>query len=147
MSPAQRLRALAKRTALDGIAEELVAIAAELDQRPATPAPVGEVLSYKPLEHTAVIKWYPALNGVPPAGFNVGTKLFTRPAPGVPAEVRAALEFYASGNHFVRADAAAWETVSGEPPNFWEDEANTATIEDGTIARSALATLAAQAKQ
>ena len=35
MSPAQRLRALAKRTALDGIAEELVAIAAELDQRPA----------------------------------------------------------------------------------------------------------------
>lgn len=38
MSPAQRLRALAKRTALDGIAEELVAIAAELDQRPAAQA-------------------------------------------------------------------------------------------------------------
>lgn len=52
--------------------------------------------------------------------------------------MRGALEFYADGNHFVRADADAWETVSGEPPNFWEDEANTATVEDGTVARAAL---------
>lgn len=47
---------------------------------------VAHVLSYKPLEHTAVIKWYPAQNGVPPAGFNVGTKLYTTPpAPAQPA--------------------------------------------------------------
>lgn len=141
MSPAQRLRALAKRTALDGIAEELVAIAAELDQRPATPEPVGEPVAQ-------VSDLFPSVrNKLHAQGFDADAPLYTRPAPGVPAEVRAALEFYASGNHFVRADADAWETVSGEPPNFWEDEASTATIEDGTIARSALAMLAARTQE
>lgn len=233
MSPAQRLRALAKRTALDGIAEELVAIAAELDQHPAAQeVDDGDVTGQPgPLPETG---WDEVPEGAfrkpsPTAGMNLGERikhvggrenaagyiefgsvaavralvrqylrdlpapqqathepvqgrcrfvgeklwgacgvghvadvlanpgaypgyevqyLYTRPAPGVPAEVRAALEFYASGNHFVRADADAWETVSGEPPNFWEDEANTATVEDGTIARNALAALAAtQAKQ
>lgn len=38
MNIAQRLRALAKRTALDGIAEELVAIANELEAHPAASA-------------------------------------------------------------------------------------------------------------
>lgn len=54
--------------------------------------------------------------------------------------LRKALQFYADGNHFVRHDSSVWDTVSGEPANFYEDEANTATVEDGSIARAALAT-------
>lgn len=56
-------------------------------------------------------------------------------------ELRAALEFYAEGHHFILHDANAWETVSGEPQNFQEDEANTATVEDGSIARAAIASV------
>lgn len=56
-------------------------------------------------------------------------------------ELRAALEFYADGHHFILHDANAWETVSGEPPNFQEDEANTATVEDGSVARAAIASV------
>lgn len=52
--------------------------------------------------------------------------------------LRAALAFYAEGNHFVRHDELAWETVSGEPSNLWEDENHTATVEDGSIAMAAL---------
>lgn len=122
----------------------------------ATPEPVGEPAAWRWFNSNGdqVTNW---LDFKPSQKANVEAQVaeaggrieyaYTLPAPGVPAEVRAALEFYASGNHFVRADADAWETVSGEPPNFWEDEASTATIEDGTIARSALAMLAAQAKQ
>ncbi|MGH7292002.1 MAG: hypothetical protein ACREJT_12370, partial [Myxococcota bacterium] len=50
-----------------------------------------------------------------------------------------ALRFYAEGDHFTIHDAGAWDTVSGEPQNFFEDEANTATVEDGTVAKMALA--------
>jgi hypothetical protein len=49
-----------------------------------------------------------------------------------------ALKFYADGHHFIRYDADAWDTVSGEPQNFYEDESSTATVEDGSIARAAL---------
>src|SRR5579872_3688036 len=47
---------------------------------------------------------------------------------------RAALAFYAEKSHFAVADDSAWDTVSGEPANFWCDEAGTATVEDGTVA-------------
>jgi hypothetical protein len=53
--------------------------------------------------------------------------------------LRNALKFYADGNHFIVHDESAWDTVSGEPSNFYEDEANTATVEDGSIAKAALA--------
>jgi hypothetical protein len=58
------------------------------------------------------------------------------------AELEEALRFYADGEHFIRADPDAWDTVSGEPPSLWEDEANTATVEDGTVARFALESVA-----
>jgi len=52
--------------------------------------------------------------------------------------LREALKFYADGKHFIRHDDSAWDTVSGEPQNLYEDESNTATVEDGTFARAAL---------
>lgn len=52
--------------------------------------------------------------------------------------LRQALRFYAQGNHFTITDETAWDTVSGEPPNFWCDEAGTAMVEDGRIAAMAL---------
>lgn len=55
------------------------------------------------------------------------------------ADLRKALQFYADGHHFVMHDETAWDTVSGEPVNFYEDEAGTATVEDGSIAKLALA--------
>jgi len=50
-----------------------------------------------------------------------------------------ALSFYAKQQHFHMHEPDAWDTVSGEPPNFYEDESNTATVEDGSIAKLALA--------
>ncbi|VVE54173.1 hypothetical protein [Pandoraea terrigena] len=50
-----------------------------------------------------------------------------------------ALTFYAEGHHFMRANEDAWDTVSGEPQNFWCDEADTAMVEDGTVAKIAIA--------
>lgn len=65
--------------------------------------------------------------------------------PAVPTEPRptrkdliAGLKFYAGKDHFMLADESAWDTVSGEPPNYWCDEAGTATVEDGTVARMVL---------
>lgn len=55
------------------------------------------------------------------------------------ARLREALQFYADGHHFVMHQAEFWDTVSGEPANFYEDEANTATVEDGSVAKAALA--------
>lgn len=54
------------------------------------------------------------------------------------ARLREALQFYADGNHFAMHNSDAWDTVSGEPANFWEDESNTATVEDGSVAKMAL---------
>lgn len=50
-----------------------------------------------------------------------------------------ALEYYANGDHLLLADPDAWDTCSGEPVNFLHDEAGTASIEDGSIAKAALA--------
>lgn len=52
--------------------------------------------------------------------------------------LRAGLQFYADGDHFYRADPSAWDTVSGEPPNWLDDEAGTASVEDGSIAKMVL---------
>ncbi len=54
------------------------------------------------------------------------------------ANLRAALQWYADGLHFDKASPDAWDTVSGEPQNWWCDEAGTATVEDGSIAAMAL---------
>lgn len=67
--------------------------------------------------------------------------LYARPAPAdqpVNARLLAALRFYADGHHFIQHDSDAWETVSGEPQNFLEDQANTATVEDGSVAKAAI---------
>ena len=45
--------------------------------------------------------------------------------------LRAALKWYADGEHFTMAVQDAWDTVSGEPQNWWCDEAGTAMVEDG----------------
>lgn len=55
---------------------------------------------------------------------------------------RDALRFYADREHFHMHDPDAWDTVSGEPQNFYEDEANTATVEDGSVAKQALEDIA-----
>jgi len=52
-------------------------------------------------------------------------------------QMREALMFYAEGDHFT-FDRDAWDTVSDEPQNYWCDEAGTATVEDGTIAKLAI---------
>jgi hypothetical protein len=65
-------------------------------------------------------------------------RLLDENAAGEPIGWRQALKFYAEGSHFNKADEDSWDTVSGEPPNFWCDEAGTATVEDGTVAAMAL---------
>lgn len=55
-----------------------------------------------------------------------------------------ALEFYANGDHLLLADPDAWDTCSGEPINFLHDEAGTASVEDGSIAKQALTGAPAQ---
>jgi hypothetical protein len=51
--------------------------------------------------------------------------------------LESALRFYAHGDHFF-GDKDSWDTVSGEPQNFWCNEAGDATVEDGTIAKQFL---------
>lgn len=48
------------------------------------------------------------------------------------------LQFYAEGHHFVKGKESAWDTVSGEPTNFWCDEVSESTVEDGSIAKLVL---------
>jgi len=66
-----------------------------------------------------------------------------KPSPALAAPTRedliAALQFYATGQHFGVSDTTAWDTVSGEPANWRGDEAGTAMVEDGTIAAKTLA--------
>lgn len=52
--------------------------------------------------------------------------------------LEAALKFYADGDHLLLADADAWDTCSGEPVNFLHDDAGTASVEDGSIAKAEL---------
>lgn len=54
------------------------------------------------------------------------------------AVLESALKFYADGDHLLLADSDAWDTCSGEPINFLHDEAGTASVEDGSIAKAAL---------
>lgn len=54
-------------------------------------------------------------------------------------ELRQALQFYADGNHFIPVDPDAWDSVSGEPSNFLEDDGSTVMVEDGSVAKLALA--------
>ncbi|MFL1558628.1 hypothetical protein [Pseudomonas sp. O11] len=49
-----------------------------------------------------------------------------------------ALKFYADGDHLLLADPDVWDTCSGEPVNFLHDDAGTASVEDGSIAKAAL---------
>lgn len=60
--------------------------------------------------------------------------------------VEQGLKFYADGDHLLLADADAWDTCSGEPVNFLHDEAGTASVEDGSIAKAALKPAAEVAK-
>ncbi len=53
-------------------------------------------------------------------------------------QLRRALRFYAAKEHFAVSDHNAWDTVSGEPQNYWCDDAGTAMVEDGSIAAMAL---------
>ena len=53
--------------------------------------------------------------------------------------LREALEFYANGDHLLLADPDEWDTCSGEPVNWLHDEAGTASVEDGSVAKAALA--------
>lgn len=53
-------------------------------------------------------------------------------------DIVAALQWYADSLHFDKASPDAWDTVSGEPQNWWCDEAGTATVEDGSIAAMTL---------
>lgn len=79
--------------------------------------------------------------------FQRGASHAQQPEPAAPSaaaateveNLRKALQFYADKDHFNIADEGAWDTVSGEPQNYWCDEEGTATVEDGTIARLALA--------
>jgi hypothetical protein len=55
------------------------------------------------------------------------------------AMLEKALSYYADGCHLALSEPDAWDTVSGEPANFLCDEAGTATVENGTVAKCALA--------
>lgn len=68
-------------------------------------------------------------------------------AKALPLEVLDVLRFYAHGHHFCLSDGTAWDTVSGEPQNFWCDEAGTATVEDGSVAKALLQGKAMEAEE
>ena len=70
-------------------------------------------------------------------GLPVGLLLMREAADEI-ENLRAALQWYADGLHFDKASPDAWDTVSGEPQNWWCDEAGTATVEDGSIAAMVL---------
>lgn len=55
------------------------------------------------------------------------------------SRLKEGLIYYAEKNHLMISDILAWDTVSGEPENFLCDEAGTATVEDGEVARQVLA--------
>jgi hypothetical protein len=55
------------------------------------------------------------------------------------SELEKALMFYSDGNHLLLADPDEWDTCSGEPINWLHDAAGTASVEDGSVAKQALA--------
>lgn len=54
------------------------------------------------------------------------------------AQLRAALKFYADGDHYSTDDGSNWDSCSGEPANILWHESEPWFIEDGSIARAAL---------
>ena len=48
-----------------------------------------------------------------------------------------ALKFYADGEHFIFLESTSFDTVSGEPQNFYENEEGD-IVEDGTLAKMVL---------
>lgn len=70
-----------------------------------------------------------------------GNPIAQQPRAVVPTALIEALKFYANGDHFLLADPDSWDTCSGEPLNFQHDDAGTASVEDGSIAKAALARL------
>jgi hypothetical protein len=67
--------------------------------------------------------------------------LKAQPSGAVHHNLIEALKFYANGDHLLLADPDAWDTCSGEPINFLHDDAGTASVEDGSIAKAALDSL------
>lgn len=55
------------------------------------------------------------------------------------AKLRAALKFYADRDHYSTDDGLNWDSCSGEPANILWHESEPWFIEDGSIARAALA--------
>lgn len=55
------------------------------------------------------------------------------------AQLRAALKFYADRDHYSTDDGLNWDSCSGEPANILWHESEPWFIEDGSIARAALA--------
>lgn len=55
------------------------------------------------------------------------------------AQLRAALKFYADRDHYSTEDGSSWDSCSGEPANILWHESEPWFIEDGSIARAALA--------
>lgn len=55
------------------------------------------------------------------------------------AQLRAALKFYADRDHYSTDDGSNWDSCSGEPANILWHESEPWFIEDGSIARAALA--------
>lgn len=84
-------------------------------------------------EHDAAREGWQARARLSPATAGAGVVL--------PDSIVDALKFYADGDHLLLADPDAWDTCSGEPMNFLHDDAGTASVEDGSIAKAALARL------
>lgn len=105
---------------------------------------------HRPMHHPEYWKdcrnkeeWDHKRNSLPEAVFRI---VYTNPSSADAERLAEALRFYADGNHLLLGDPGAWDTVSGEPQNWLCDEAGTATIEDGTVAKQALAAHPAQAQ-
>ena len=102
---------------------------------------VDEVAAELRRQHTRIAELESELEAVGAGG--VSGPLVGRAAPPTAQaeaeNLRKALQFYADKEHFAIAEEGAWDTVSGEPQNYWCDEAGTAMVEDGSIAKMALA--------
>jgi hypothetical protein len=84
--------------------------------------------------------------------YKAAVALLAKAAPAAPVQTstlsgalnhaRDALRFYANQGHFHMHQPDEWDTVSGEPQNFYEDNSQTATVEDGWVAKQALEDIA-----
>ena len=114
-------------------------------------APIAQTEQNKLALHRAITHYEAALQAAFPSGSPAHVSLQwdearrqakpdtaqTAPQPELSGLVEA-LVYYANGDHMLLADPDAWDTCSGEPLNFLHDEAGTASVEDGTIAKAAL---------